>query len=63
MGEAGGQGAEAELEQRECAVTSASPHVTQLEDTAREAGGEDQTSGETALQSVALRGKVRINIL
>ena len=58
MGEAGGQGAEAELEQRECAVTSASPHVTQLEDTAREAGGEDEASSEAALQSMALQAQI-----
>ena len=54
MCEAGGQGAEAELEQRKCAVTPASPHVAQLEDTTREAGGEDEAGGEAALQSVAL---------
>ena len=54
MGEAGGQGAQAELEQRACAVTPASPHVAQLEDAAREAGGEDQASGQAALQRVAL---------
>ena len=58
MCEAGGQGAEAELEQRKCAVTPASPHVAQLEDTTREAGGEDEASSEAALQGVALQGNV-----
>ena len=54
MGEAGGQGAEEQLEQGACAVTSASPHVTQLEDAASEAGGEDQAGSEATLQHVAL---------
>ena len=60
MGEAGGQGAEAELEECACAVAAASPHVAQLEDAAREAGGEDQAGGEAALQRVALRGQIEI---
>ena len=59
VGEAGGQGAETELEQRKGAVTAASPHVTQLEDAAREAGGEDQAGREAALQCVALGGQIR----
>ena len=63
MGEAGGQGAEAELEQGACALTPASPHVAQLEDAAREAGGEDQPGGEAALQRVALGGQIRLRIM
>ena len=59
MGEAGGQGAEEQLQQGACAVASASPHVTQLEDAAREAGGEDQAGREAALQGVALGGQIR----
>ena len=63
MGEAGGQGAQAELKQRACAVTPASPHVAQLEDAAREAGGEDQAGSEAALQRVALGGQIRLRMM
>ena len=40
-------------------MAPASPHVTQLEDAAREAGGEDQAGREAALQCVALGGQIR----
>ena len=63
MGEAGGQGAQAELEERACAVTPTSPHVSQLEDAAREAGGEDQAGGEAALHHVALEGQIRLTLM